>query len=115
MDLGGAIATVVAAFLGGGLGAMFAARITGQATVNAAGVGAATARAIAEGTQADAAADREATRRAWLNERSREIASELITQVDRHNRQVGAMFRRRQEVASGVGAENSIPRVDPTD
>jgi hypothetical protein len=46
MNIPGAIATIVAGFNGGGLGALFGARITGRSTVDAASIAAATADAV---------------------------------------------------------------------
>ena len=102
----GAIATIVAAFIGGGLGAVFAARVSGSSTENAATISATAARAVAEATLA-------AQHRVWLNDRARDLVDTLVIARDRHYRQAGAQRVRRQEVARGVGIESSIPRIDP--
>jgi hypothetical protein len=106
VDLVGALATIGAAFIGGGLGALFAASITAKGTEDAATISAEAAKAIADAT-------READQRAFINERSRELVDGMIVEVDRHYRQIGSQVRRRQDVARGEGDEPSIPTIYP--
>lgn len=108
IDVTGGLATVTAAFIGGGLGTLFAAKITAKSSEDAATIAANTATTIA--TTA-----RSASERAWVNERTREIVDLAIVESDRHYRQVGAQHRRRQEAARGEAEEQTIPTVDPTD
>ena len=121
MDYALAAATVVAAIiaflgalLGGYVGARRAARITARGTTEAAEIAAAAAKAIAQVTSADAAASREADRRAWINERCQELASELLIVAEQHRRDVRAQQQRWVLAALLEGPEEGIPAIGST-
>jgi hypothetical protein len=109
------VLAVAVALISGSVGAVVGARIQARSAKDAATIAAEAAGAVGELQARESAANRVAEHRAWINDRTREIADELMVLIDRHRRQVGAQYAGRDEAAKGVIAERQIPAVGSTD
>jgi len=76
MDPLPAIATVIAALIGGFFGTWIAATVTAESTEKAAQIGAKSAKAVADATL-------RASERAWINEQSRPLIEAIIAAANR--------------------------------